>query len=1023
MIDIEKKISPLVEFHFPAFYREEGPKFIAFVKAYYEWLEQSEYIINNEDVAPKTLHYSRNLFEIKDIDKTPEEFLNFFKNKFLRGVSLTSDTDTRNLVKHSLELYRSKGSERSVELLFSLLFGEEIEIYLPGRDMLRVSDGEWYKPQYIELEPNDKSRTFIGKQLVGASSGSTAIVEGFARRNVRGKVIDVLFLSSIIGNFSVGELVGVEGVAEDDPIIVGSLSRIIINASGRDFKVGDVVDLTSQISGLAGKARVSAVSSATGRVNYRLIDGGTGYSTNAEVVISEKVLSTSSFNSVNSFLTAFSQQETIEQPLANVVILSPQGNLLDSNNLILGVNSTPAPVVAGYVYNGNTTDPTTKFLSISVHEVVNAAIGSVTNANTSGSFNIGETVIQVSPDTGTNSFLGTIVLANSSSALIDVTVGNIASNSILFGLQSNCNANVTSSITINGSFDDADDIQTAGNSAIGNCIISSVTNETATAKVIGSNASTLGVYDIQNTFRAPSLFSKAYVKNTFKTKTSNVFSVSVGNPGGFDIGAIVDTEDILINSDFIGGNNVNGVPYLSINLDGSNSDVGFVDSITVNDGGTSFDNTDLVIFSGGSPTVNASGTVTTSANGAIDFITITTPGSGYSSTPTFTITQIDGVTPSTGSSANLVVNMDFGYGFPKLADGDLTTIINLALTRVNKTVGTIASLTNINPGANNNASPYVFIIERDIAGFGRKNFSLTLNNVSQPFIIGEEITQSINEPAVNLQVTDAGAFNLRETIEQTRSDGNVVFGEILAATISSNTGTLLIKVANTSNTFDTSNTITGLETFATANIANVVVTTAVTVGKGEIIGTSALLSNTLILSIKRKQFNVSFTSNAAIFGSSSGAQGNVVQISEISDSSIMGNNAIIDSTAGTANGVIEGIEVINSGFAYRENELVTITEPNNQFVASGFVRLEKQGITEGAYQSTKGFLNSNKVIQDSRFYQEYSYEVQAGISLDKYSQVLRELVHVAGTELFGSVLKASQADLETNVVESTITVA
>ena len=42
----EKKISYIVENQFPAFYREEGPIFMAFVKKYYEWMESNSTIIN-----------------------------------------------------------------------------------------------------------------------------------------------------------------------------------------------------------------------------------------------------------------------------------------------------------------------------------------------------------------------------------------------------------------------------------------------------------------------------------------------------------------------------------------------------------------------------------------------------------------------------------------------------------------------------------------------------------------------------------------------------------------------------------------------------------------------------------------------------------------------------------------------------------------------------------------------------------------------------------------------------------------
>lgn len=1014
-MDIEQRISPLIETQFPSFYREEGPRFISFVKAYYEWLEENEYIVDGENVAPGPLYYSRKLLDIGDIDRTPDMFLSYFKDKYLYGINLEPNADIRNLVKHSLELYRSKGSQRSVELLFSLLYGEEIEIYLPGDDILRASDGEWFVPVYLEIEPNDLTKSYIGKQVYGASSGARALVEGLARRNVRGKVIDVLYLSSVSGNFIVGELISDGVITTTNPKIIGSLTNIVINASGRNFAIGDVVDVISEISGSQGKARITNIGTATGRVNYQLLDGGTGYSIDASVIISEKVLSYNTFNSANVFLTQFSQQEKVFQPLANIEILAPQGELLNPNTMIFGVNSTPAIVAAGYVYGGDVTG-LTKYLSISVHDAANVVISGITNASPSGSFIVHETVYQLDPDLSSNTFIGTVVDANSSSVLIDVTVGALSTSLKLVGASSNCSANVDSFVLINGSFEEADNIVTASNSATGNCIIDVVTDETATGLIVGSNNNAVGLYSIENNFRAPEEFQKAYIKNVDKTKTANIFFVSSGNPGGFAIGAITDTEEVFLNTDFVGGNNTNDITYLSIGLNGSNSGVGFIDSITILDGGTGYSNVDAVSFTGGTPTLPAQATVNTYSNGTIESIQVTVAGSGYYSTPSISISTVG------GSGANLQVNADFGYGFPKLPDADLTTIISLALTREAKTIGTIASLTSINPGANNNASPFNLVIEPAIAGFGKKNFSLQLENVTRPFVIGESITQTYTEPAITIEVENAGEFNLREIIEQTRSDSNVVYGEILSISITANAGTLFVKVSNTANTFDTSNTILGLETLATATSTNVIANNVLSVARGVIINSTPLTSNTLTLDIKRTRFGTSFNSSLSITGSSSGAQGNVVNISEIGNSPVMGNNALVSSIAGTANGTVEGLEVIDSGFAYRENELVSLSKTDNPFVASGYVRLEKQGVGEGYWTSTKGFLDSNKYLIDSVYYQDFSFEVQAGLTLDKYADVLKQLIQVAGTKLFGSVKKTSTANLALDVVHSSITV-
>ena len=42
MSEFVKTVSQLVENQFPSFYKEDGPGFVAFVKAYYEFLETTD---------------------------------------------------------------------------------------------------------------------------------------------------------------------------------------------------------------------------------------------------------------------------------------------------------------------------------------------------------------------------------------------------------------------------------------------------------------------------------------------------------------------------------------------------------------------------------------------------------------------------------------------------------------------------------------------------------------------------------------------------------------------------------------------------------------------------------------------------------------------------------------------------------------------------------------------------------------------------------------------------------------------
>src|SRR6056300_460625 len=119
MKDIEKYISHYVQDMFPSFYKDEGALFITFVKAYYEWLE-------NNDQA---LYESRRLPDYRDIDKTLDQFIIDFKNKYLPNIQFNVATNKELFIKNSLDFYRAKGTERAIDLYFKLIYGLEAKVY------------------------------------------------------------------------------------------------------------------------------------------------------------------------------------------------------------------------------------------------------------------------------------------------------------------------------------------------------------------------------------------------------------------------------------------------------------------------------------------------------------------------------------------------------------------------------------------------------------------------------------------------------------------------------------------------------------------------------------------------------------------------------------------------------------------------------------------------------------------------------------------------------------------------------
>lgn len=402
MKDIEKFISPFVESQFPSFYREEGPQFIAFVKAYYEWMEGEtqtiqldtvvgfdvgdEVLQDHSDTSRVTgrvldvdtttnqihivhtsselkgedfsapgviynvtqsisanitaeifnggvLHHARHLNNYRDIDTTLDKFIVQFKEKYLKNIQFDTATNKQLLVKNALDLYRSKGTEQSIDLFFKLVYGTSAEVRYPAENILRVSDGVWEKPQYLEITYNQYNVNYVGKQVIGALSGAKAFVEKYIRRRVGTGYVNLLYISNVEGEFRNGEVIGINVNNVPDftrskmAQLIGSVNRVTIETKGRLFNVGDIVSLKSSIRGQGGLARVASVSEATGLVDFIFIDGGWGYTLNAESLISEKVLGLDNLAANTTSGDYFKLFDQLTQPLVNVAFTSATANL------------------------------------------------------------------------------------------------------------------------------------------------------------------------------------------------------------------------------------------------------------------------------------------------------------------------------------------------------------------------------------------------------------------------------------------------------------------------------------------------------------------------------------------------------------------------------------------------------------------------------------------------------------------------------------------------------------------------
>ena len=104
-MSIDEKTSLLIEQQFPDFVYEDGENLIQFVKAYYEWMEQTG----------NALDASKNLLNYQDLDNTLEQFIDYFYREVFNSVPNSLMVDDKLFLKHVKDLYFAKGTEEAFE--------------------------------------------------------------------------------------------------------------------------------------------------------------------------------------------------------------------------------------------------------------------------------------------------------------------------------------------------------------------------------------------------------------------------------------------------------------------------------------------------------------------------------------------------------------------------------------------------------------------------------------------------------------------------------------------------------------------------------------------------------------------------------------------------------------------------------------------------------------------------------------------------------------------------------------------
>ena len=242
---------------------------LAFLEAYYEYLEQ----------VGKPYEILGNLQNYFNIDKTVHDFLQYFKTQFGKDVpqAIFANANKPHVIKRLRDFYRAKGSEKSFQFLFRLLYKEEIEFYYPSIDMLRISDGRYTKDKILRCIDTSGSSAifdFTGKTITGETSGAKGIVELIINEQIGAFIVSTIYLSKVVGTFTSNEIVtdGTNTFTLDSMV-----TGYTITNPGNGYSLDDNIAVTGGGAGAVG-AQFLVSSLTTGSITTAtIVAGGTGY--------------------------------------------------------------------------------------------------------------------------------------------------------------------------------------------------------------------------------------------------------------------------------------------------------------------------------------------------------------------------------------------------------------------------------------------------------------------------------------------------------------------------------------------------------------------------------------------------------------------------------------------------------------------------------------------------------------------------------------------------------------------------
>lgn len=287
-MSIRPKLSSIVSSQLPEFIQADYPTFIAFIEAYYEYLENE---VNTEYKS------------LRDLDDTLDSFIQYFKSELGQFLPSIVAVDERFLLENIKSLYEAKGTEASFKLLFRLLSNEEIQLKYPKDYIFRTSNAKWTQDVTFVVTVSEGDVYDLVGKVVSIHTNSFTLETSVNRVRPIADGFEVFVDNKNYSAVEVGDIITYGDVSVT---IIESISKVTVYKSGLGFYVGQVFNIPS-VSGHEASIKVTNVGDNGELLGIDIIDFGYGYDFNfyATIVSEVQTVSLPTFPTVSSQTLGF----------------------------------------------------------------------------------------------------------------------------------------------------------------------------------------------------------------------------------------------------------------------------------------------------------------------------------------------------------------------------------------------------------------------------------------------------------------------------------------------------------------------------------------------------------------------------------------------------------------------------------------------------------------------------------------------------------------------------------------------